>query len=303
MKVDLCDLRRQFRAYFFAKDRDITMQVNRVIVVDGGAVVDDSLTFVGMITAWSGAIVAIPGGWQLCDGTNSTPDLRDRFIIGAGSTYAVDDTGGSTTKDISHLHAAGTLAADSNGAHTHNITGTSGNESSHTHTSGSYATDSDSHTHGVGSYATDTEPHHSHLIAAEAAHLHGAGSLVTGVPSATTNYGEGPDGPSKATGTHTHDVSGVTGNASSHNHGGVSGTDGGHSHSLDSGTSANDSHSHDVTGTSSTGSSHSHSDGSYATASDGAHVHTISGNTATGGSVAQDIMPPWYALAWIMRVS
>ena len=51
----------------------------------------------GMIMLWSGASNAIPSGWLLCDGTNSTPDLRNRFVVGAGSTYAVGDTGGSAT--------------------------------------------------------------------------------------------------------------------------------------------------------------------------------------------------------------
>lgn len=54
----------------------------------------------GHIVLWSKAINLIPTGWQLCDGTNGTPDLRDRFVVGAGSTYAVDDTGGN----IFHTH-------------------------------------------------------------------------------------------------------------------------------------------------------------------------------------------------------
>ena len=59
----------------------------------------------GMIIAWSGATDAIPTGFVLCDGNNNTPDLRDKFIIGAGNNYAVDATGGS--KDavlVSHFH-------------------------------------------------------------------------------------------------------------------------------------------------------------------------------------------------------
>ena len=51
----------------------------------------------GMILLWSGSVGSVPTGWVLCDGTNSTPDLRDRFIVGAGSTYAVNATGGSAT--------------------------------------------------------------------------------------------------------------------------------------------------------------------------------------------------------------
>ncbi|WP_372519809.1 phage baseplate protein [Candidatus Ruminimicrobiellum ovillum] len=48
----------------------------------------------GAIIIWSGSINDIPAGWVLCDGTNGTPDLRDRFILGAGRNYAVDTTGG-----------------------------------------------------------------------------------------------------------------------------------------------------------------------------------------------------------------
>jgi len=48
----------------------------------------------GAIVLWSGAIVDIPEGWVLCDGNNGTPDLRNKFVVGAGNTYAVDATGG-----------------------------------------------------------------------------------------------------------------------------------------------------------------------------------------------------------------
>lgn len=43
---------------------------------------------------WSGAVNAIPAGWALCNGENGTPDLRNRFIVGAGDEYSVGDTGG-----------------------------------------------------------------------------------------------------------------------------------------------------------------------------------------------------------------
>ena len=52
--------------------------------------------FPGFIAMWSGAIVNIPAGWRLCDGTNGTPNLVDRFIVAAGATYAVGATGGAT---------------------------------------------------------------------------------------------------------------------------------------------------------------------------------------------------------------
>ena len=59
----------------------------------------------GGIIMWSGAIGSIPSGWALCDGNNGTPDLTNKFVIGAGNSYAVDATGGS--KDavvVSHSH-------------------------------------------------------------------------------------------------------------------------------------------------------------------------------------------------------
>jgi len=77
----------------------------------------------GGIIMWSGSVASIPSGWLLCNGSIGTPDLRDKFVIGAGSTYAVNDTGGSTTiaeaNLPSHTHAAGTLAAANESAHTH----------------------------------------------------------------------------------------------------------------------------------------------------------------------------------------
>ena len=51
----------------------------------------------GVIAWWSGSEASIPGGWLLCNGLNSTPDLRNRFVPGAGSHYAQGATGGANT--------------------------------------------------------------------------------------------------------------------------------------------------------------------------------------------------------------
>ena len=73
----------------------------------------------GGIIIWSGSAVAIPAGWLLCDGTGGTPNLRDRFVVGAGSTYAVGATGGSANAvAVSHTHTAST---NTTGAHSHSI--------------------------------------------------------------------------------------------------------------------------------------------------------------------------------------
>ena len=80
---------------------------------------------------WSGAISAIPTGWVICDGTNSTPDLTDRFVIHAdadsGGTNDVGDTGGSHT--ATPLGSVGT-----SGAHTLSTS----EMPSHTHTGGTF---------------------------------------------------------------------------------------------------------------------------------------------------------------------
>ena len=48
----------------------------------------------GSIIPWYGKSSDIPEGFALCDGTKGTPDLRNRFLVGAGSNYALGDTGG-----------------------------------------------------------------------------------------------------------------------------------------------------------------------------------------------------------------
>lgn len=47
-----------------------------------------------MIIPWYGKLSNIPDGFALCDGTNGTPDLRDRFLVGIGNSYSLGDTGG-----------------------------------------------------------------------------------------------------------------------------------------------------------------------------------------------------------------
>jgi hypothetical protein len=73
---------------------------------------------VGGIIMWSGSVASIPSGWALCNGSNGTPDLRNRFVVGAGSTYAVDATGGSADAIVvSHTHTATSVVTDP--GHTH----------------------------------------------------------------------------------------------------------------------------------------------------------------------------------------
>ena len=68
----------------------------------------------GLIAIWSGSVGSIPSGWVLCNGQNSTPDLRNSFILGAGNTYSVGTTGGSTDAIVpSHTHSATSTSSGS----------------------------------------------------------------------------------------------------------------------------------------------------------------------------------------------
>lgn len=65
---------------------------------------------IGCAMLWTGGIDNIPEGWHICDGTNGTIDLRDRFVLGGGGTHTVGETGGSETVTLtveqmpSHAH-------------------------------------------------------------------------------------------------------------------------------------------------------------------------------------------------------
>jgi microcystin-dependent protein len=72
----------------------------------------------GAILLWNGSVGSIPAGWALCNGSGGTPDLRSRFVVGAGSTYAVNDTGGTANAIVvNHTHSI------SDPGHNHTIDG------------------------------------------------------------------------------------------------------------------------------------------------------------------------------------
>jgi microcystin-dependent protein len=198
----------------------------------------------GVILLWSGSIASIPSGWYLCNGSNSTPDLRDRFVVGAGTTYAVGATGGV---------AATTLIEANLPSHTHSIAG-----------SGTTSTQSNGHTHtfsGTTAGMNANNPH-SHGVA-DPGHWHG------GIPQPVVDVDRGGS-PSlfsiDAYGDTSLAYTGIGIYASDINHG--------HSYSgTTSDISANHTHTFSFSGTSG----------------------------ATGSGTAFSNLPPYYALAYIMK--
>ena len=133
-----------------------------------------SLVPAGVILLWSGSIGSIPSGWNLCDGTNGTPDLRNRFVVAAGDTYAVGATGGadSVTLDASQIPG-----------HTHTFSGSTNTTGAHTHTvaAGNSSGGSNIITTGNArsndtSYTTSSAGDHSHTFSGTTASTGGGGS-------------------------------------------------------------------------------------------------------------------------------
>lgn len=182
---------------------------------------------VGVITMWSGSIASIPSGWRLCDGGGGTPDLRDRFVVGAGSSYAVGATGGAntvtldTTQIPSHTHTGSGTTSSTNIDHTHSGT-TGATDLSHAHTgSGTTSGQSANHTHSGTSDINNVD------------HVHGGSGTTSGFSNDHTHSGT-TGGENVG---HTHYVGGNTGAQSAdHSHSGTTAGAGAHSHQFYSGT-------------------------------------------------------------------
>lgn len=162
----------------------------------------------GAILMWSGSTASVPSGWALCDGSTQAkadgsgtvvvPDLRGRFIIGAGGSYSVAATGGasSSTPTITMSNAAVVLTTAQLPAHTHTATVV---DPGHTHTL--------------------TDPGHSHTYVAGGSNTNAAGVYGSSGNPSTQNSGSVTTGITLANNTTSVTVTNAnTGGGTGHTH-------------------------------------------------------------------------------------
>lgn len=178
----------------------------------------------GLIAIWSGNESDIPSGWHLCDGNEGTPDLRDKFVLGAGTKHTIKTSGGEEEHTLTQAEMP---------AHTHAFSGTP-----HNHVA----------TLNLSNLKTDT-----------------------------------------ATDNHTHTYTWGTGSFGGSGNGIAEGRDNGTAEDTRYAqtSAANSSHSHTITGTGGVTINNATAGGT---------------NASAGGSTPHNNMPPFYALAYIMKV-
>ena len=133
----------------------------------------------GVIVLWSGAANAIPSGWYLCNGQNGTPNLQDRFIVGAGSGYGVNATGGSANAVLV--------------SHTHNL---------------------QNHVHGFSATTSNVNLSHNHATTVDNTNLFPSSGQTSIGYGGAGSYPATTFSMSNALGDHAHTVSGNTGTPS-----------------------------------------------------------------------------------------
>jgi len=162
----------------------VTVDVNGQKITNGAAatlsttskdfVIGSQMYKIGEVRMWHGAVANIAAtwgaGWQLADGTNGTADLRDRFIVGAGASYALNATGGANTV---------ALATANLPAHSHGV-----NDGGHAH-----GVADPGHAHGI------SDPGHAHSFGAALPNNQPGNALgLTGTPNSSQSTGTQPSG-------------------------------------------------------------------------------------------------------------
>ena len=225
----------------------------------------------GVILMWGGSADTIPRGWALCDGTNGTPDLLDRFVVASGKNYPQGSKGGaaSATPEVSTGTAKtgiGLADAAPKGTAGSSVTGIGIQKADLNISTGTAGT-------GISIQGTtldgNTLPNHNH-------------SITTCADNGSSN--SYPMGPGDTQRTQTNWTN-ATGNSWGHAHG-VS--DPGHAHAIGSSQ-----HTHEVSDP-----GHTHTVATEAhnhALTDGGHSHTVTAK-------AIGTVPPYYALCFIQKL-
>lgn len=281
----------------------------------------------GIILLWSGSVVSIPSGWRLCDGTNSTPDLRGKFIIGAGdvgASFTATIQGALVTASIAGTTLTVSSVTSGSLKLGQTVTGTGV-------TLGTTILSFDTGSGGTGTYTIST----SQTVSSRSITLKSNVLEVTAVSSGTLTVGSYVSGASipfgtsitsfgtGSGGTGTYNIDGdpqyvlsssltssagtvLVGNSGgskdavvvSHAHTGTASTDPGHTHGLSSLKRNTNSFGlngfyDQALGGASAG---------YNTDTGGAHSHTLNVDIA-GVSGTNANLPPYYALCYIMKTT
>ena len=157
----------------------------------------------GFIALWWGSVLSIPNGWALCDGLDGRPDLKDRFVVGVGSSYVLGDRGGSD--DATPVVASG-------GSHTHGgVTGstvlTEANLPAHNHSGTASFTGSRADNGGTGNFIVTASSEqysatsasfslasigsgtgHTHTVASDGTHTHTVAAIDNRPPYMAMYY-------------------------------------------------------------------------------------------------------------------
>lgn len=222
----------------------------------------------GVITLWSGSASSVPAGWFLCDGGNGTPDLTDRFVVGAGVSYAPGDEGGAERVSLSegelapHTHGAGGLGTLGAGGHSHDIS--IGAAGSHTHNA--FTELGGEHDHDIESALIQFPPTFDEF-----------GNIITQPLLSSIDFPGTPNYPKTRYLLHGYFTEADP--------------------DTESNTELSDTHFHEFT--TNDANDHTHD---YSLSSVSNHTHQVNGTTGSAGSGAShENRPPYYALAYIMK--
>ena len=265
----------------------------------------DGVVPAGAILLWSGAANAVPTGYVLCNGSNSTPNLQNRFFVGAGDSYAVDATGGTnyttiaTTNLPSHTHSTGN--------HSHGVNDHSHSTPNHSHGVNSHTHSTPNHSHGVNSHSHST-PNHNHNMNS---HSHSGNTSNTGGHSHNTTFynasSGGRSGPNDApdNSRRGNSFNRGTSNTGNHNHSFNTGNAASNTNTSGGGNTGNAGANTSNSGGSNTGGAgaNTSTSGGSNTGNAGANTSAVSAGTtgSTGGGTAIENRPLYYALCYIMK--